>query len=194
MSMPRFTTIHTLTGREVRVRRLQPDDAPYLIAMFENLSDESRYRRFQQRFDQPDMDRLWTQAEQIASEVRSRAVGLLAFADLPGHPEAPVGAARYVRTAEDEAEVALTVIDEFQREGLGTELALRLIELAKRDGVRRLVGVVLNDNQGVWSLLRRLPYEVTRQMEGSDTLIAIHIDRSSIGEPLAIADLKRQEQ
>lgn len=176
------------------MRRLRPDDAPYLIALFEKLSDESRYSRFQQRFDASDMDRIWTQAEQIAAGVRSDAVGLLAFADLPDHPDAPIAAARYVHTAGDEAEVALTVADEFQGEGLGTELALRLIDLAKQDGIRRLVGVVLNDNKAVWSLLRNLPYEVTRRLEGSDTLIAIHVDRTTVGDPLVVADLKRQEQ
>lgn len=179
------------SGTQIRIRRLTPNDAPYLVDMFENLSQESRYLRFQQTYEQHEVDRLWHEAEAIVGLIGERSEGLIAFADLPDHPNAPVAAARFVHTAAGEAEAAITVIDAFQREGIGTELMLRLARLAKLEGIRRIVGLALNENRGLWSLLRRLPYEITRQPEGNATMFAVHLDRTTADETLEIADLKR---
>lgn len=181
----------TRLGNTLYIRRMTPMDAPFLVDMFENLSEESRYLRFQQTYEQHEMDRLWREAETIAGMIGEESEGLIAFADLPDHPNAPVAAARFVRTNDHEAEAAITVIDAFQRQGIGTELMLRLARLAMREGLQRIVGVALNENRGLWSTLRRLPYEITRQPEGNSTMFAIHLDRSTHDETLEVADLKR---
>ena len=47
----------------------------------------------------------------------------------------------------DEAEFALLVSDGFQRQGLGTELLRRLIEVGRDEGLRRIVGDISPENR-----------------------------------------------
>ena len=46
----------------------------------------------------------------------------------------------------DEAEFALVVSDRFQRQGLGTELLSRLLQIGRDEKVRRIVGVIRPEN------------------------------------------------
>jgi acetyltransferase len=79
-----------------------------------------------------------------------------------------IGGVRLVRTTDPvTAEFAITVHDEFQKQGLGTALMRCLVTAARARGIRRLVGEALNDNQGILSLVTRLgPVRVTRSEPG----------------------------
>jgi len=79
-----------------------------------------------------------------------------------------IGGVRFVRRSDpEEAELAITVHDAFQRQGLGSELMRRLIPIARERGIRRLVGETLNDNQGLVALLGRFgPLRLTRKEPG----------------------------
>ena len=67
-----------------------------------------------------------------------------------------VGVARYVRSAEDSqtAELAVTVVDEWQGRGLGTELVAQLAERAREEGIRRFTALVAADNVAMAGLAR----------------------------------------
>jgi GNAT superfamily N-acetyltransferase len=77
-------------------------------------------------------------------------VGLLAV-----HGGRLAGAARYVRSAERpaEADVALTVADEFQRRGLGRLLFASLRDHAASHGVTRFTADMLDDNRAARAIL-----------------------------------------
>ncbi len=160
----------------ITVRPLQPDDAPFLVELFAHLGEETRYRRFNESLQNPNEDRVWAEAEQIAHGVAVNSRGLLAFTDLPEIENTPVGGVRYVMSSPQEAEIAVTIADQFQGLGIGTELVRMIVEEARANGLERLVGVVQNDNKAVWSLLRNLPYQVDRRAEGAVTVITVHLD------------------
>ena len=50
--------------------------------------------------------------------------------------------------------------DPYQRQGIGTELLTRLIQVARCEGIRRLVGEVLSENEGMRRLCRRLGFQL----------------------------------
>jgi L-amino acid N-acyltransferase YncA len=54
------------------------------------------------------------------------------------------------------AEVIITVRDDYQKKGIGRELLLRLISLARAQGVTGLTAQVLADNVAMLRLLRSL--------------------------------------
>ncbi len=66
------------------------------------------------------------------------------------------GVARYVRDADDAraAEIALTVADDWQGRGLGTELLARLSQRARQEGIARFTATVASDNVPMGMLLR----------------------------------------
>ncbi len=149
MSTPsRSRTVTLRDGARVTLRPISPGDKPLLTAAFERLSEESRYRRF------------FT----IRSELSAAELDYLVDVDHRDH-EAIVaidpcggevlGVARYIRLpGEGEiAEVAVTVVDDWQRRGLGRALLARLTYRARQEGVRRFSALVQSDNQASLELL-----------------------------------------
>jgi RimJ/RimL family protein N-acetyltransferase len=138
-------------GSKVVIRPVRSADAPLLADGFARLSPESRRLRFLRRKD-----------ELSAAELRY-------FTDLDHHDHEALGAldhtggrgvgvARYVRDAADPqaAEIAVTIVDEWQGRGLGTELLARLSGRARAEGICRFTALVADDNAAMRALLRNV--------------------------------------
>lgn len=175
----------TKAGHAVRLRLLQAEDAPFLIDIFEHMSSESRYHRFNQSVDAVPAERVMQEALAIAQAELDKKLGVIAFTDLPGEPDAPIGAARLVAIAPGEAEVALSVRDDMHSLGVGTRMLRKLACLARERGYRKLVATIRNDNPAVWHVFNRLPFEVTRIPEGSFSEIVVDLTQphNTLSEP-----------
>jgi RimJ/RimL family protein N-acetyltransferase len=136
-------------GSVVLVRPVRSTDTLLLADGFARLSDQSRRMRF-----------LGPKETLSAAELRF-------YADVDHHDhEALValdpasgrgaGVARYVRDADDPlaAEIALTIADDWQGRGLGTELLARLSHRARQEGICRFTGVVSSGNVPMGMLMR----------------------------------------
>jgi GNAT superfamily N-acetyltransferase len=167
-------------GSVVHVRPVQPGDGPLLVDGFSRLSVESRQMRFLsgKTVLTPGELRYLTEVDHHDHE----AIGALDPADGRG-----LGIARYIRNAEDpeEAEVAVAVVDQWQRRGLGTELLNRLADRARQEGVRHFTGLVSADNVAVTKLLadRRVGVRVTDR-EPDSVEYAIALPPRGLGEEL----------
>lgn len=162
-----YETFTIKNGRQLRVRQMRQDDAPYLLEIFEHMSANSRYHRFHQSVDNVSEERKWQEARRIAQVNSGRSEGIIAFADFPGKPNMAVAAARFVCIGDGVAEAAISVIDALQQQGVGTKLMDILVEIARAAGVRQLVASIQSDNMGIWKILQRLPYSVQRVSQGS---------------------------
>ena len=86
------------------------------------------------------------------------------------HPGGPgVGIARYIRQPSDPqtAEIAVTVVDDWQGRGLGTELIRQLSRHAWQAGIRRFTAVAAADNVAAVRLLRTLGAQPVRRGAGA---------------------------
>ena len=136
-------------GSRVLVRPIAPEDRDELVAGFERLSPESRYRRFfgpMNRLSERELDRL-TRVDHHDHEA------LVALEEGSGRG---VGVARFVRIQEDEAEPAIVVADDWQRLGLAGRLLDMLSERALEEGIARFRAPVLAQNKAAIALLKRL--------------------------------------
>jgi RimJ/RimL family protein N-acetyltransferase len=135
----------------VLARALRPDDAPGLAAAFEQLSETSRYRRF---FTAKPRLSERTLAFLTAVDHRDHEA-LVAVAPDSGQL---VGVARFIRNPRepDQAEVAVTVIDSWQRRGLGTALLRELAQRAAEEGIGHFTAEILAENQPMLTLAHRL--------------------------------------
>lgn len=149
-------------GSEVLIRPIQSVDAPLLADGFARLSAKSRQMRFLSVKNELSMAELryFTEIDHHDHE----ALGAVDRADGRG-----VGIARYVRSAVDSraAEIAVTVVDEWQDRGLGTELVAQLSERARDEGIRRFTALVAADNVAVAGLLRRIGADLVRRESGA---------------------------
>jgi GNAT superfamily N-acetyltransferase len=136
-------------GSVVHIREVEASDAPLLADGFARLSVESRQLRFLTGKSSltPAELRYFTEIDHHDHE----AFGALNPVDGRG-----LGIARYIRLVDDPqgAEVAVTVIDAWQRRGLGTELLTRLADRARQEGIHHFTGLVAAENVAVAALLR----------------------------------------
>jgi GNAT superfamily N-acetyltransferase len=136
-------------GSGVLVRQVRSTDILLLADGFARLSEQSRRMRFLGKKDQLSAAELRYYADVDHHDHEA----LIALDPASGRG---VGVARYVRDADDPeaAEIALTVADDWQGRGLGTELLGRLSHRGRQEGICRFTGVVSFDNVPMGMLLR----------------------------------------
>ena len=152
--MPERLDCQTVTLRDgafVELRPIAPEDKSLLLAVFQRLGKESRYGRFSGSFRElsPAMLAYFTEVDHSDREA--------IIAIEPGSGEA-LGVARYVRLSDDTeaAEVAVAVVDNWQRRGLARALLTELSRRAHHAGVRRFVALIRADNRDALALFRRV--------------------------------------
>lgn len=175
----RWRTYKTKSGLEVRVRLLQPEDVDHLVNLFNHLSPQSRYYRFNELLEQPDPEFVRREASALAHVAPEQGRAWIAFADLPGESDVPIAGFRYVRTADPAvAEVSIAVRDDLQRQDVGTKLLRFLAREAQADGITTLVGTFHTSNRGVWGLLARCPYPVHTVVHGPEAEVTVDLTRT----------------
>jgi len=173
ISQQQYATFRSTANHLIHIRPLQPDNAPLLVDIFEHMTSESRYRRYHQTLDHVSANRIQQEALLIAQADPDKNRCLIAFTDLPGQAAVPIGAVRFVQTAADEAEVAISIRDDFQNMGIGTQLMRLLVEEARMLGLRRLTADIQNDNLAIWHVFKSLPYPLRRSPDGMNSTIMI---------------------
>jgi RimJ/RimL family protein N-acetyltransferase len=133
----------------VVLRPLRAEDRDLVVAAFDRLSPESRYRRFLSP-----TPRLTSSLLESLMKVDDDDHFALVAVTEEGRTPAVVGISRFVRlTDPDAAEAAVTVIDEYQGRGAGAFLLDAIVLAARERGVTRFEGLVLADNQASKAIL-----------------------------------------
>jgi RimJ/RimL family protein N-acetyltransferase len=151
-------------GADILIRPIEPQDADELRAAFERLGAVSRYRRFLSEIDHltPHQVEYLTRIDHHDHEA------LCALVAATGRG---IGAARFVRDAADsrQAEVAIVVVDDWQRRGVGAALAERLMRRAREVGIERVIGRTIVGNEPAIALFTRSG-DVVRERRGAGTI------------------------
>src|SRR5262245_3301451 len=111
-----FSTVSVLRdGRRIEVRAQRPGDTADIVSSVERTSAQSLFRPF---FT---VKRYFTDREVafVTNVDFVKQVALVAVAEENGHPVI-VGGGRYVVLRPGRAEVAFTVVDAYQGQGIGT--------------------------------------------------------------------------
>jgi RimJ/RimL family protein N-acetyltransferase len=140
-------------GTPAMIWPLLPTDAETLRDMFRRLSPDSRRRRFLQVLNQLDGPMIGLLVESVDGV---HHIALLLIALPPGGKEEPIAVARLLQYSDDPAtaDIAVTVVDDWQGQGVGGVLVSALME-RRPAAVRRLRTIVLADNRASLALLAR---------------------------------------
>jgi len=149
-------------GSELVVRAIEPADRELLLEGFRELSPQSRYTRFftpMRTLDSGWLDYL-TRVDHHDHEA------LVAETATAGEP---VGVARYIRLQgrPATAEVAVTVIDEWQGRGAGSALLALLSSRARNEGIDWFHATCLAENHAVLELFRGFSAVRSERTEGN---------------------------
>jgi acyl-CoA hydrolase/L-amino acid N-acyltransferase YncA len=138
-------------GREVLLRPAGAHDVMSMKGIFHRMSEEDVYTRFFQKLD----GLSFAAAQRLCNVNFETEVAFMATVG-PRENEEIVGSACYFLNASTNlAEVAYMIVPEWQATGLGSALQQRLMEYAKKKGVRGFLAEVLQDNKKMISLAKR---------------------------------------
>jgi ribosomal protein S18 acetylase RimI-like enzyme len=155
-------TLELTDGTKVLVRPIVPEDEPLLHEAVAAMSERTVYFRFFSPLKRmPD-----ALAHRLAVVDYNDRFALVAT-DNHRAKERIVGVARYDRVVNtDVAEVAVAVIDEFQRRGLGSALMTILGKVATEHGIKTFTLIVLPENQQMLGLLRKMGWIHRAKLSG----------------------------
>lgn len=170
----------TRDGRVVKMRLLHPEDADLLVDFFHRMSPETRRRRFHTNTEGLSEEFIEENARELANvdnltqggavialyeeeDGREHIVGSARLARLPGQPNSP------------EAEAAIVVRDDFQGQGLGTELLRRMVLLAKQMNVKTIIANFEAENEGAIRLFRELGLPTEIEVSQGETTLTMTV-------------------
>jgi RimJ/RimL family protein N-acetyltransferase len=159
----KYSAIETLrNGKRIEIRALRPQDREGMLSAVSRTSSDSLYRRFFA------VRRHFTETEE-SFYLNTDFVGHVALVALTEENDQPiiVGGGRYVVTQPGQAEVAFTVVDKYQGQGVGAALLRHLTAIARQAGLRELIAYVLPDNRAMLKVFEKSGLKYTAQRESN---------------------------
>jgi acetyltransferase len=155
-------------GTAVTIRPIRPEDETLMVKFHETLSEQTVYQRY-------------FQAVKLSQRVAHERLSRLCFIDYDremalvadredsrtgGHEIIAIG--RLIKLhGSDEAEAAVLVSDRYQRNGLGTEMVRRLLQIGRAEGLHRVILEILPDNTGMQRVCEKLSGRLHRSLDDS---------------------------
>jgi RimJ/RimL family protein N-acetyltransferase len=157
-------------GRRLEIRALRPDDRHDFLAAVGQVGTQSLYQRFFA------VKRHFTENE-TAFFLNIDFVSHVALvAILEENGKATIaGGARYVVVNPKQAEVAFTVVDQYQRLGIGATLMRHIIIIAREAGLHELVAQVLVTNAAMLRVFERSGFRCSMKRESSTISLTLHL-------------------
>jgi acetyltransferase len=163
----------TTGGMAVVIRPIRPEDEPLMVKFHGTLSEQSVYLRY---FHMEKLDSRVAHERLVKKCFINYESEMALVADWqnPSTGEHQILAVGRMTKIPDvcEAEVAVLVSDQAQKQGLGTELVRRLIEVARDEKLERLVAVILPENCGMMALARHFRFTV-RESADPTVIVAV---------------------
>jgi RimJ/RimL family protein N-acetyltransferase len=158
-------------GGPVTIRALRLDDRERLLAAVASSSTQSLYRRFFAP------KRSFTERE-IAFFLDVDFIDHLALVAVLNEADRPliVGGARCVVVQPGRAEVAFTVVDSYQGQGIGALLMRHLAAIARQAGIKELVADVLADNIPMLRVFEKSGLHFRTRQEAGVVHVALQLE------------------
>jgi RimJ/RimL family protein N-acetyltransferase len=160
-------------GINVVIRPNRPEDEPLLVKFHQTLSEETVYHRYfntlqlSERIAHERLVRIcFNDYDREIALVAEHKPSLQLDAEILG-----IGRLRKLRDDND-AEFALVISDAWHRMGLGAEMLKRLVDIGKKEKIRRIIGHILPENHAMQHICRKAGFKVEHDAEGHDFLAA----------------------
>jgi acetyltransferase len=156
----------TKEGMQLNIRPIRPEDEPLMVKFHEHLSERSVFLRYFQPM-QLSQRTTHERLTRICFIDYDRELALVAERTEPGTNQSEILAvARLSRMhGTDTAELTFIIKDEFQHKGIGAELMNRVVEVARKEKLGKLVANMLHENQEMQSLCRKHGFEISTANE-----------------------------
>lgn len=166
-------------GTAVCLRAIRRDDKARLQVAFAHLSPRTVYQRFFHLVSELTVEDL-----RRLTEVDFRDHVCIVLTVGAGRDERLIAMGRYVRadSGGDSAEVAFTVLDEYQGRGAASLLLRELVGIARNHRVRRFVALVLPDNRQMLEVFRHSKLPLQESFVDGVRRVILTLDRAAPAE------------
>jgi RimJ/RimL family protein N-acetyltransferase len=161
-------------GRRVDIRAQRVSDRALLREALINMSEEARYRRFfapKRSFTQKEID-FYLNIDFVSH------VALVVVLD-----GAIVGGGRYIVSEPGRAEVAFSVDDECQGQGIASAVIRHLTAIARAAGLREFYAEVLPENVAMLKVFERCGLAMTTRREGGVVHVTLRLPPTDAQPP-----------
>ena len=163
---------HTMrSGEAVTIRPIRPEDEPKLVTFHERLSERSVYLRYAS---------LMKLEQRVAHERLARIcfidydreMALVAERTDEDGTDEIIGVGRLTQQpGRNEAEFAMLVIDDYQEEGIGTELLRRLVQVGEDEGLDRITADILQQNRAMQRVCEKLDFDLVHSDDPAEDMV-----------------------
>jgi len=143
-------------GTDVLLRPIKPEDEPMWLELLASCSKESIYLRFRYDFyfDSHDV------ASQFCFIDYAREIAIVAELEEDGRKQI-IGVGRLIADPDVETmEYAILITDKWQKKELGNIITEFCMDIAKRNGIKRLVAETTKNNKPMIAVFRRLNFKI----------------------------------
>jgi acetyltransferase len=155
-------------GTEVTLRPIRPEDEPLMGKFHETISDRSVYLRY-------------FSSMSLSSRVAHERLARICFVDydrvialVVDHRNKAtgrrqiLGVGRLIKlNAKNEAEVAILVSDQYQKQGLGIELLRRAVQVARDENLGSVSAEMLRDNMSAQRMFKKVGFHLRPPADSS---------------------------
>jgi acetyltransferase len=146
-------------GSTIFLRPIKASDGPLILDFFHKLSPETVYFRFLTHLDEI-QPALLKHIVEIDYETHFTLVAVIEEAGM----ESIIGSCRYITTQKvDHAELSIVLRDDWQKKGLGTIMAIRVVNAARLKGISSIEISFDYRNERMKRLFASLGYPVKYQ-------------------------------
>ena len=156
-------------GTAVTIRPIRPEDEPLMVKFHHTLSERSVYLRYftaqklDQRIAHARLSRLcfvdYDREMALVVERRDQGTGTKEI----------IGVGRLSQQhSANEAEFALTISDQWQHHGLGTELLRLLVQVGRDEKLERITATMLADNLDMQRVAQKVGFTVRHELEANE--------------------------
>jgi acetyltransferase len=148
-------------GTPITIRPIRPEDEPLMVKFHGTLSDETvHYRYF--GFPKLELRVAHERLTRICFNDYDREIALVAVRSALGTEEDQIiGIGRLMKAhGINEAEFAIVISDNFQHQGLGTQLLSLLVDIGRKEGAELIFGQILPENYGMQQVSKRVGFTV----------------------------------
>ena len=153
-----------IKGHEVRFRPIHPGDDHRMVLLFDTFSMETIYHRFFAYVRMP-----IARVKRFTNVDYVTQMALVAEEIVHGQPRL-MGVARYALSKDEPGagEMAIVVGDRWQGRGIGTELLGFLFDVAEKEHVRMLYGLVHFENRVAPRIIRKSGIKFIKKDNGTE--------------------------
>ncbi len=154
-------------GKEITIRPIRPEDEPLAVNFSRELSEQSVYNRY---FHLINVQNLLSHERlaRICFVDYDQEMALVANYENPEtkeHEILAIARLSKVHGSPQQAELGLLVSDRQQRQGLGTILGERLLEIGRQEGLKFIIADILAENKPMQNLCQKLGFNLEKNID-----------------------------